>query len=126
MCKTQKANQRAFDKALKHIRQQGKAAVDANGLCCYKSESGLSCAFAPMIKQYDEALETYCASDLICDKNGNLYDWVYDIDYRFADQLQSCHDMAFVSADKSGSPFLPIFEEKMQNLAAEYDLEYHA
>src|SRR6056297_2767336 len=60
-------NQEAFDKVLKHIREQGKAAVKvtvcSDGIekeeCCYRGPDGIMCAVGCLIpdEEYDSELE---------------------------------------------------------------------
>ena len=60
-------NQEAFDKVLKHLREQGKAAVRVavasdgtkNEECCYRGPDGTMCAVGCLIpdEEYDSELE---------------------------------------------------------------------
>src|SRR5215467_12453270 len=51
--------QEIFNKVVKHLRQQGRKAVNEKGDCCYRTSDGLKCAAGCLIedKEYDPVFE---------------------------------------------------------------------
>lgn len=123
---TQEANQKVFDDALAHIREQGCASYDPKGAgCSYRTADGRSCAFAPQIAEYVPEMEGKNVIGLRQRRIGlidNLTEAgrLCDIDVGYA--VQDCHDA--VAADIYKDEFLEKFEEKMRMVAERFDLEY--
>lgn len=124
--KIQKANQRLFDEALKHICKQGrKSAKDQWGgtNCMYRSPEGLGCAFAPAIKNYISDCEGQDAGWFYQDDNIDyLHDWAKDADPELAATIQLCHDDLVLIEDEE--EFVNKFKINMQRAAERYELQY--
>ena len=111
------ANQRVFDEALKHIREQGKPSfVIHEDRCLYKSPEGLGCAFAPCIKTYLPEMENSYASDLLECYPDNIHEWAQDCNRALADHIQRAHDEAARSMKTNSRSFMDIFESNMQEV----------
>jgi len=127
MPNSQAAKQRLFDKALKHIRNQG-CQSKAGALDCKYKQGNLGCAFAPAIRQYDATMEGEQASDLIRDMPDNLYKWVLDVDLEFADQVQYAHDdyiyIDTLTKEENDARFMECFEKNMKELSIKFHLVY--
>lgn len=122
MINTKEANQRVFDAALGHIRQQGEQCYDEDQHDCAYRRDGQMCAFGPCIEKYNERMEGYGAKDLYNrGSKENLYEWARDCDPKLASKIQFCHD---IWLDKMDISFIDFFENGMLELAKEYNLEY--
>ena len=121
----QEANQEVFDRAWNHILKQGKKSITVNEdgqvNCVYKSENGLSCAFAPCIKEYNPILENKSAFVLFDNGYSECLDPVIlNADPDFCSSVQYCHDGAPNDSDKV---FINDFKRRMIKLAKEKDLK---
>lgn len=100
----------------KHLKAQGKQALDSDWNCAYRTASGLKCAIGCLIPDalYTNLIETKLVSSLF--KIGFLQKVFPDIteeDVLFLSQLQRIHDYDFNSLD---------FE--FQKLCVRYKLEF--
>ena len=115
-----KIQQRALDKAYKHIIKQGAPSRAALGRCRYRNENGLGCAFAPMIKEYSPTLEGRAAGNVVEYYSRNLFKWARDLNISFAFDLQRCHDRVAVANPEN---FIRDFKVEIAKLAEKYGLE---
>ena len=115
--------QEAFDKALAHLRQQGRPAMNV-ALCTYRSDDGGKCAVGALIPDelYTMGMEGKPANLLIenCPELRTVFN---PKDASFYRTLQwELHDN---NAGDAG-PFLVALELGAARVAAIYDLEYVA
>lgn len=119
--------QTAFDTALNGIRAQGKPSLSADPVdnyCLYRAPDGSKCAIGHLIPddKYSPDMEM-----------GGIYQRIHEIcpiigvetaDWRtidFLSELQKAHDRG---RNAPHDQFLPGFEERMVELANNYDLNY--
>ncbi len=107
--------QRFFDASLTHIRNQGKPSMGENMSCMYATASGLGCAFAPAIMEYDPAQEGSAAYEYPLHL---LHSWARELDSDLVSDVQSAHDL---SSSLTATEFLPSFERKMKDAAHNYN-----
>lgn len=120
MTMTQKeAQQHIFDLALNHIRNQGRPSLAATRGCAYRGVGGLSCAFAPAIKDYTKGMEGCSASGLIQDHPESLIPEAVISGVCLCDSIQYCHD-----GSSRSEHFMTDFERRMKNVASDYGLVY--
>lgn len=115
------ADQLLFNKALDHIRKQGKPAM-RNHSCAYRGRGNTSCAFAPAIADYSEDLEGSSAADLLVQQPDVLYPWARTVDEGLANDIQAAHDGNAESSNNDN--FLTLFESTMAKIANKYGLIY--
>lgn len=107
-------NQEAFDGALKHLRAQGKRAVDENDSCMYR-QGNLKCAIGALIpdEKYNPEFEhlSVCVESVIEAFDGNLEECDF---YQILQE--ELHDD--LDDDLTG------LEQSAQNLAQKWKLNY--
>lgn len=114
-----------FDRALAHLRAQGKPALNGDGPdCLYRTPEGLKCAIGGLIPdmRYHPGLENSPASapDVI-EAMGYSYDDLSDDDTRFLRSLQiKLHDYPA----RCWSDFLELVEEGAAQVAERWELTY--
>ena len=116
--------QRLFDMALEHIREQKGPSTDKNGGCVYRTNDGKGCAFAPAIRSYESRLEGKNASTLLRHYRGFLHPWVVGANERLADNIQLAHDDAVIEAKYTDKDFIVAFEENMHDVSEVFDVKY--
>ena len=122
--------QEAFDIALNHIRKQNGPAFSEGLGCLYRTEDGMSCAFAPFIINYDSKLENVPANRLVQDSDGT-FDGKIDSKVNpahasFYADLQRCHDDAadgFIAGEDE-EWFMEQYEKFMSQLAHYAGISY--
>lgn len=112
-------NQEIFNRVVRHLRAQGKAAIK-KGTCCYRVEEDgvvLKCAVGCLIEdsKYTPAIEGQTASALVFSK---VYSQILPTfeersGVKFVEQLQLIHDFYSVES----------WEVKWKELAQEWGLE---
>ena len=112
-----KTAQQIFDKTLHHLRKQGVAAIDENGKCSYRTESGASCAVGCHIPdaKYSPSLEGKRANaSKVLEATG----FIGQGHGVLLNHLQACHD-----AHLKGQG-LEAWETVMQDVALQHGLTY--
>lgn len=111
----QEARQIVFDRALAHLRQQGRKSIDTYG-CAYRGRDGRMCAIGPEIVNYDPELEGKAVGYL---PRGHLTPEAQAAGADFLARLQcEMHD------NLSDFGFLSKLDVAAQRLATECDLAY--
>ena len=111
-----------FDKALAHIRKQGKPATDSNGHCVYNTKEGLQCAFAPALIDPASTVNTPAVA-LLTEYSETIKPEFREVDPDIAADIQDAHDGATPRYSGCGK-FMEIFEKNMCSLAKRHSLEY--
>ena len=110
-----------FDKALAHIRKQGKPATDTDGRCVYNTDEGLQCAFA--VALIDPANAPARVSwELLEDYPKTIKPEFREVSADLAADIQTAHDDAARNPEKG--EFMEVFEKNMCSLAKRHSLEY--
>lgn len=112
--------QKVFDKALAHLRKQGKRSMSFAG-CAYRGPDGLKCAIGIFIadRKYNAVMEGNTA-DTDC-VFGALPKYVADAGEKFLSDIQNeLHDGVY------DSKFLKGLEIAAESLASDYSLKYTA
>jgi hypothetical protein len=118
MTNVQKIRQKVFDKALAHLRKQGKKSMGFIG-CSYRGEGGLKCAIGIFItdSKYKNSFEGATVDEIM----DVLPDSVSSAGKAFLIDLQSqLHD------DVSFVDFPARLEQSASDLADKYNLKYSA
>lgn len=123
---TFKATQRVFTEAYKHIIAQGEPAYDpVTQGCVYRlkteGDQTLSCAFAPCIRDYEQAMEDTNAGGLLDGFSDNLYAWVRKADGNICNLIQAAHDDPARTCPIED--FIDDFKFKMHRIAEKYNFE---
>ena len=129
MLTKKESHQRLLDEALKQMRRQQCQSRTNDGMCLYRDGTGNMCAFGPAIESYATGLEDTTAAGLLESHKDRLFEWAHSANYRFADELQECHDHFGTSIGVGQRQmvyreFLPYFESQCQRLATKWGLEY--
>lgn len=112
--------QRIFEFALRHIREQGRGALNTSGACVYRAQDGAKCAVGAMLSDEDMAL--FGISEGITVVNYRARFKAIVPARRKLDLLQSLQEAHDSYA--SSTNFLPLFETRMKDVAAAYGLKY--
>lgn len=110
-------------RSVNHIRRQGKPAGYVNGcffICEYHAQDGSSCAAAPFISSYTQALEKKGFGDLVQLFPEQL-DPIAVKHVNLVRAMQSAHDQV-AEYDASPAAFLREFENRMAYVAQRFGL----
>lgn len=128
------SQQKAFDIALEHIRQQGCPSgliVGNTAICKYRGPEGRGCAFAPFITDYNPQMENKKAYAIMQDWANSVRDVAHEAGFTFMDLIQECHDSAFRHAKNMTFAetldldiFMEEYEQNMEVLSKKYELNY--
>lgn len=116
---TQSNRQKVFDKALSHLRKQGRKSMGHIG-CAYRGGEGLKCAIGIFIpdRKYRSSMEGCKVNDII----SALPIAVTTAGYAFLTAVQErLHDDI---PTEDGGLFMEFLEENASILAESYDLKY--
>lgn len=109
-------NQTAFDTIIRHLRKQGRPAVNEEGTCMYRTHIGLSCAVGCLIPDSEYAPEF----------EEQTIDGIFDdipslsgVSRPLLAQMQEWHD---IWHRELPTPFEKAFESELHDLAAAYNL----
>ena len=106
-------NQEAFDTIVRHLRNQGRQAIDGEGACCYRTQDGLKCAVGCLIPddKYGTDIEGKSVTILPRTSLG-----LEDVSCSLLEYLQHTHDVHFHSG------FTPEVKGHLRLLARTYNL----
>lgn len=118
MTDIQKIRQKVFDKALTHLREQGRKSM-GRGTCAYRGDDGLKCAIGIFIsdKKYGVYLEGQ-TTDTIID--------LLPVSVSKAGQVFLCNLQTDLHDDLMGDDFLKDLEEAAPVFTNRYNLTYSA
>lgn len=111
--------QQVFDKAVTHLRQQGRPSVAAENSCVYRGPDGLMCAAGPFLRDEKCAgvegsgWHSLCDTGLVPAKHSSL-----------VSRLQNAHDMAFDDACGDHVEWMARCEENLCAAAVAFGLTY--
>ena len=105
-------NQEAFDTVVRHLRNQGRQAID-DGRCSYLTQDGLKCAVGCLIPDDKYGTDFEGKSVTILPRT---YLGLEDVYYDLLERLEGVHDVHFHSG------FTPEVKEHLRIVAHTYDL----
>jgi hypothetical protein len=109
-------NQQVFNKVIRHLRRQGKAAV-VDGVCAYRASDGSKCAVGCLIP--DELYHPYMEGVQADKEEMPKFLRLLGVDVRLAKRLQCLHDRVLYLAESCNDEF----EFAVECLAAEFSLK---
>lgn len=108
--------QEILNTVYKHLKTQGEPAIDSEGVCTYRTYSGLKCAIGCLIPDniYNPVFE---GRGVIALYKENLLEPIFpgitEEEIAFLHRMQEIHDSFFDTLD-----------EKFKTLCEDYDLEF--
>lgn len=133
--------QEIFDKAARHIKEQGAPAVNSKNHCKYRDDEGRACAIGAFIPddKYNSLLEGQAIA-MILERRATatfvaiineIFQPEDHYDLQFLAALQEVHDAAatdtiqrdVIGLKQDYKPFMDLWRSQMRGLAREYNLD---